>query len=105
MKKLTGLFDNVDKLYGTITGDTETPPAGGETGGGGAPPLPGGGGGAPPPPPAGDEGAGPPIPENKVVNKNLRILTESKEEEFWDFEKGSQSFGDLDDQLSKLLGD
>jgi hypothetical protein len=101
----TGLFDNVDKLYGTITGDTETPPAGGETGGGGAPPLPGGGGGAPPPPPAGDEGAGPPIPENKVVNKNLKILTESKEEEFWDFEKGSQSFGDLDDQLSKLLGD
>jgi hypothetical protein len=38
-------------------------------------------------------------------NKNLKILTESKEEEIWDFSKGSQSFGDIDDQLLKLLGD
>ena len=99
----TGLFDQVDKLYGTITGDTETAPAGSE---GGAPPPPGGGGAPPPPPPAGGgEEPGPPIPENVEVNKNLKILTESKEEEFWDFERGSQSFGDLDDQLSKLLGD
>jgi hypothetical protein len=101
----TGLFDQVDKLYGTVTGSTEAPPA--ESGGGGlgdlgAPPA---GGGAPPPPPPAPEGGGePPIPEN-FVNKNLKILTESKEEEIWDFTKGSQSFGDIDDQLSKLLGD
>ncbi len=102
----TGLFDQVDKLYGTVTGSTEAPPA--ESGGGGlgdlgAPPS---GGGAPPPPPPAPEGGGgePPIPEN-FVNKNLKILTESKEEEIWDFTKGSQSFGDIDDQLSKLLGD
>jgi len=94
----TGLFDNVDKLYGTITGDTK-PAEGGE--------APEEGGGAPPPPPgpAPEPAPGPPIPENVEVNKNLKILTESKEEEFWDFEKGTQSFGDLDEQLSKLLGD
>ena len=102
----TGLFDNVDKLYGTITGKTETA----ATEEGGAPPPPAGGGGeefgAPPPPPAGGEEAGgvPPIPEGKL-NKNLKILTEAEEDDYWDFEKGSQSFGDLDDQLSKLLGD
>ena len=91
----TGLFDQVDKLYGTVTGSTETANAGSDTGGGLAPPLP--------PPPGG--GIEPPIPENRQMNKNLKILTESEEEEYWDFEKGSQSFGDLDDRLSKLLGD
>ena len=104
----TGLFDNVDKLYGTITGKTESAGEIEELGGAPPPPSLGGGEdvGAPPPPPAGGEEAGgaPPIPEGKL-NKNLKILTESKEEEFWDFSKGSQSFGDIDDQLSKLLGD
>jgi len=104
----TGLFDNVDKLYGTITGKTESAGETEELGGAPPPPSLGGGEdvGAPPPPPAGGEEAGgaPPIPEGKL-NKNLKILTESKEEEFWDFSKGSQSFGDIDDQLSKLLGD
>ena len=93
----TGLFDQVDKLYGTVTGSTETAPAGSDMDGGLAPPS------SPPPPPGG--GIEPPIPENKQLNKNLKILTESEEEEYWDFEKGSQSFGDLDDRLSKLLGD
>ena len=100
----TGLFDNVDKLYGTVTGGTEsesTGESGGEESGGGPPPAPAG----PPPPPEPAGGGAPPIPENVVINKNLKILTESKEEDFWDFEKGSQSFGDLDEQLGKLLGD
>ena len=98
----TGLFDNVDKLYGTITGDTKTAEGGAPPEEGGAPPPP-----PPPGPPPGPEApaGGPPIPENVEINKNLKILTESKEEELWDFEKGSQSFGDLDEQLSKLLGD
>ena len=95
----TGLFDNVDKLYGVVTGSTEAPPAeeGGESEGGAPPP--------PPPPPGPEAGGAPPIPENRAINKNLKILTESEEEEYWDFTKGSQSFGDIDDQLSKLLGD
>jgi len=100
----TGLFDNVDKLYGTITGGTESGDTDGMSGdeSGGAPPPPAG----PPPPPEPAGGGGePPIPENFVVNKNLKILTESKEEDYWNFEKGSQSFGDLDEQLGKLLGD
>lgn len=96
----TGLFDNVDKLYGTITGDTKTAEGGSPPEEGGAPPPPPG----PPPGPEAPAG-GPPIPENVEINKNLKILTESKEEELWDFEKGSQSFGDLDEQLLKLLGD
>jgi hypothetical protein len=100
----TGLFDNVDKLYGIVTGGTEsgsTDEIGGDDSGG-APPSPAG----PPPPPEPAGGGGePPIPENFVVNKNLKILTESKEEDYWNFEKGSQSFGDLDEQLGKLLGD
>ena len=95
----TGLFDQVDKLYGTVTGSTEGAPASPDMGGGIAPP----GGSIPPPPPPG--GAEPPIPENRQLNKNLKILTESEDEEYWNFEKGSQSFGDLDDRLSKLLGD
>lgn len=95
----TGLFDQVDKLYGTVTGSTEGASESPDMGGGIAPP----GGSIPPPPPPG--GAEPPIPENRQLNKNLKILTESEDEEHWDFEKGSQSFGDLDDRLSKLLGD
>jgi hypothetical protein len=100
----TGLFDQVDKLYGTVTGSTEAPPSG-EEGGMGSSPMAGGGGSAPPPPPEPAGGSEPPIPEG-VVHKNLRILTESKDEdEYWDFNKSSQSFGDLDERLSKLLGD
>ena len=98
----TGLFDQVDKLYGTVTGSTEAPSAEGEEGGMGAPPMAGGG---PPPPPEPAGGSEPPIPEG-VVHKNLKILTESRDDdEYWDFDKSSQSFGDLDERLSKLLGD
>jgi hypothetical protein len=101
----TGLFDQVDKLYGTVTGSTEAPPSGEEGGGMGSSPMAGGGGSAPPPPPEPAGGSEPPIPEG-VVHKNLKILTESKDEdEYWDFDKSSQSFGDLDERLSKLLGD
>jgi hypothetical protein len=100
----TGLFDKVDKLYGTVTGSTEAPPSE-EEGGMGSSPMAGGGGSAPPPPPEPAGGSEPPIPEG-VVHKNLKILTESKDEdEYWDFNKSSQSFGDLDERLSKLLGD
>ena len=93
----------VDGLYKTVSGSTL--PAGGSTGGdaGGAPPP---GAGAPPPPNAG----APPIPESIRKNKNKLILESLNEDnfnedEFLDFKKINNSLGDLEDQLSKLLGD
>jgi hypothetical protein len=98
----TGIFDMVDGLYKTVSGSTL--PAGGSPGGdaGGFPPP---GAGAPPP----DAGA-PPIPESIRKNKNKLILESLNEDnfnedEFLDFKKINNSLGDLEDQLSKLLGD
>jgi hypothetical protein len=105
----TGVFDTVDRLYKTVTGGTATAAAGGEAG---APPPPGGdlGGGAPPPPPAPEAGGAPPIPESIRKDKNKLILESVSEDsfdedEFLDFRKINESLGDMDDQLSKLLGD
>jgi hypothetical protein len=99
----TGIFDMVDGLYKTVSGSTL--PAGGSPGGdaGGFPPP---GAGAPPPPDAG----APPIPESIRKNKNKLILESLNEDnfnedEFLDFKKINNSLGDLEDQLSKLLGD
>jgi len=96
----TGIFDTVDKLYKPVTGTTAgagAPPAGG------APPPEGG---APPPPPGGE----PPIPENVNKKDKNKLILESlgddfDEDEFLDFQKVNSTLGDLDDQLSKLLGD
>ena len=96
----TGIFDTVDRLYKPVTGTTL--PAGGSpaAGAGGAPPPPDAGG-APPPPP--------PIPESIRKDKNKLILESNEddfnEDEFLDFKKINNSLGDLEDQLSKLLGD
>lgn len=95
----TGIFDTVDKLYKPITGGTASA---------GAPPPAGGEGGAPPPPPPGGE-AGPPIPESVRKEKNKLIL-ESKdddfdEDEFLDFQKFNSSLGEVENHLSRLLGD
>ena len=105
----TGVFDTVDRLYKTVTGGTAT--AGAAGGDAGAPPPPGGdmGGGAPPPPEP-DAGGAPPIPESYRKDKNKLILesmTEDDfdEDEFLDFRKINESLGDMDDELSKLLGD
>jgi len=98
----TGIFDTVDGLYKTVTGSTL--PAGGSPGGdAGAPPPDLGG---PPPPNAG----APPIPESIRKNKNKLILESLNEDnfdedEFLDFKKINNSLGDLEDELSKLLGD
>ena len=100
----TGIFSTVDRLYQPVTGGTPTsggaPPAGGEAGGG-APP---------PPPPSGPEGgAPPPVPESIKKDKNKLILEslddDFDEDEFLDFQKVNSTLGDLDDHLSKLLGD
>jgi hypothetical protein len=105
----TGLFDNIDKLYGTKTGGTQNasstpppPPGGGgmEDMGGGVPP--------PPPPPGGEEGGGPPIPENEQRD-NLKILLENEDfissMDFIDLSKARNSLGEMEKQLNKLLGD
>ena len=99
----TGIFDTVDRLYKPVTGTTLS--AGGAPGAdaGGAPPPDAGG--APPP----DAGGAPPIPESIRKDKNKLILESNEddfnEDEFLDFKKINNSLGDLEDQLSKLLGD
>ena len=98
----TGIFDTVDRLYKPVTGTTLS--AGGAPGAdaGGAPPPDAGG--APPPPDAGS-----PLPESIRRDKNKLILESNEddfnEDEFLDFKKINNSLGDLEDQLSKLLGD
>ena len=97
----TGIFDTVDRLYKPVTGTTLSA--------GGAPPPDAGApppdAGAPPP----DAGGAPPIPESIRKDKNKLILESNEddfnEDEFLDFKKINNSLGDLEDQLSKLLGD
>jgi hypothetical protein len=112
----TGVFDNIDKLYGSKSGSTEN--AGGAAGGAGAPPPPGGdmggdmggdlGGGAPPPPPP-SEGGGPELAPESTERDNLNILLESEglfeEDSFIDLSRAKNSLGIMEQQLSKLLKD
>jgi hypothetical protein len=92
----TGVFDNIDRLYGTITGKTGGMAAG-------APPPPPPPGGAPPPPPPG------PINAQYERTDNLKILVENEdlfaENEFIDLSKGRNHLGDIEKQLSKILKD
>ena len=93
----TGIFDTVDKLYKTTSGDTA-----------GAPPAPEGEMGGPPSP-GPEEGGAPPIPESARKEKNKIILESSEddfdEDEFLKFKNGNNSLGDVENQLSKLLGE
>jgi hypothetical protein len=112
----TGIFDNIDKLYGSTSGTT----AGGESGdmggsesaGLGAPPSSGGDIGGPPPggedlggaPPAGEEASV--TPESKKES-NYNILLESDdfliEDEIIDLSKGKNYLGEMEVHLNKLL--
>jgi len=96
----TGIFDNVDKLYKTVTGATSStasppPPPGGEPGGDM-------GGGAPPPPP---EPAG--VTPESVKKDNLNILLESEglinEDSYIDLSKARNSLGEIEKQLRNIL--
>ena len=93
----TGLFDNIDKLYGSSTGTTTTPPVEG----GAEPSLDFGA------PPAGETPPSEPAavtPESKRSN-NMNILLEIDNfgvEEI-DLEKGRRSLGDIEDTLGKLI--
>lgn len=91
--KHTGLFDNIDKLYGTITGETATPDSTTDTG-------------STPPPPSPEE---PPLPGGltpETVKKRFNIIVESKD----DMEDLSESIlktrsalGKITEELDKLL--
>jgi hypothetical protein len=119
----TGIFDNIDKLYGN--------PVSGATAGGAAPsspPPPGGGGGfggdlgggmedLGAPEPGGPEPGGAPAgaaPEAEVTPEsfnrdNLKILVErstmTEDESYIDLSKGGNSLGEIEAQLGKLLKD
>ena len=102
----TGVFDNVDKLYGgSATGTTSAaaaappPPPGGEMGGmGPEPELP--------PPPAGGE---PGITPESLNKDNLNILLESDSlidvDSYIDLSRAKNSLGEMELQLKKLLRD
>jgi hypothetical protein len=101
----TGIFDNVDKLYGQKSGTTASagaspppPPEGGEIGGGLPPPPPG-------PEPGGEAGV---TPESKT-RENMNILLEStdfiNEDDFIDLSKARNSLGDMGKELDRLLND
>jgi hypothetical protein len=107
----TGLFDNIDLLYGKKEGEpaAEGGDAGGEApmGGESMGPPPGGeapmGGGAETPPPA-PEGGGV-TPENFNI-KGLDLLVEDRlfnSSDTLDFSKGSNSLVEIDDKLKSLL--
>lgn len=104
----TGIFDTIDKLYGGKTGSTENVQPGEEMGGeGGAPPPPPsdfGGGELPPEPESESAGI---TPESKTKKENLNILLENddlmSEDSFIDLSRGSNSLGDIEDELDKLL--
>ena len=107
----TGIFDNIDKLYGSTTGGTASaastttpPPApGGDLGGGDL-------GAALPPPPAGEETVPPPAEGGEVTPEsrmdNLNILVENNFIEgklFLDLGQGQDSLGEISKELDNLL--
>ena len=112
----TGLFDNIDKLYGNTSGTTAsaaTTTTGGEEGGptgmeafsppppsetGGEPPLPPEGGEAPPP--AGGEVT----PESKIARMNILLEDNFGEKSrYLNLSQGQESLGEISKELDKLL--
>jgi hypothetical protein len=107
----TGLFDNIDKLYGNTSGGTPTAgaattPGGTEELGGAAPlppPPPGGEEPLPPPPPGGEAPAGV-TPES--TKKDMNILLENnlfEKSKAIDLSNAQQSLGEIEKELEKLL--
>jgi hypothetical protein len=111
----TGVFDNIDNLYGTKSGSTANagaaggatppPPPGGEPGGDLGGDL--GGGAPPPPPPGGPEGGGAGITPESTKKDTLNILLESdgmvNPDEYIDLSRASNYLGEMEDELDKLL--
>ena len=111
----TGLFDNIDKLYGNPSGATAnaTATTGGEDAG--APPPFGGGsfetappaGEEAPPPPAGGEAppaGGEVTPESKRANMNILLENNfAQKSRFLNLNQGQDSLGEISKELDKLL--
>jgi hypothetical protein len=93
----TGIFDNVDKLYKSVSGGTEGGPS--------SPPPPPDGEDMPPPPPGGEADVTP----ESFNRDNLKILLESDsltdEDSYIDLSKGKNYLGEMEAQLGKLLRD
>ena len=114
--KKTGLFDNIDKLYGTISGTTtgnQPPPSSPDMGGMdmGGMDMGGMDMGAPPPPPPPPPGEMQPIGEPGLAPEStfskLNILSENAKitgSNYSPFSKGQKSLGDIEKELKKLLG-
>jgi hypothetical protein len=106
----TGLFDNLDKLYGKKEGEPAgTPTEGGappEEGGGGMMPEPPGELPAPPAPgpePGGEAGVTP-----ESLERDMNILLESDmlgADEMIDLSKAKKSLGEMEQKLNSLLKD
>jgi len=125
----TGIFDNIDKLYGNSPSGTTggaaapsspPPPGGGGFGGGSfgggmedlGGPEPGGepeAGGAPEAAPGPTPGGEAEVTPESFKRDNLKILVEqsslTEDESYIDLSKGKNSLGDIEAQLSKLLKD
>ena len=109
----TGLFDNLDKLYGKKEGEPAgTPSEGGAPSDGGMGGF-GGGESAPPEMPSAPEApaapeAAPTVPEGSYIrNSELNILLENtgmlNEDELIDLSRVQESLGEMGNQLDKLL--
>ena len=107
----TGLFDNLDRLYGKKEGEQPAAPAeggespGGDIGGGFTPPPPSGGLESPAPPsePAGGPGLAPESMESK-----LNIILEgdwANDNEEIDLSKAKKTLLEMDSTLKNLLND
>jgi len=112
----TGLFDNIDKLYGNPSGSTANAAAtttGEEEPGGGlgafSPPPPSSGGGEEIPPPAESTETPPPAggevtPESKMASMNILLEnTLTRGAKFLDLGHGQESLGEISKELDKLL--
>ena len=113
----TGFFDNIDKLYGTTTGTTQTQGAETETesplpsfgGGGELPELPEPSGAEPaggeiPPPPETGGGEATVTPESRTKDFNILVENNMIEgDEFLDLGKARESLGEISKELDKLL--
>ena len=118
----TGIFDNIDKLYGNATSgatagaapSSPPPPGGGGFGGSsdfggmedlGAPEA----GGAPEASPGPTPGGEAEVTPESFKRDNLKILVEqgslTEDESYIDLSRGKNSLGDIEEQLSKLLKD
>jgi hypothetical protein len=110
----TGLFDNIDKLYGNTSGGTATDAATtGDEDMGATPSFGGGGFETTPPagdeaPPVGDEAAPPAggevTPESKRANMNILLENNfAQKSRFLDLNQGQDSLGEISKELDKLL--